>query len=92
MLKVIPYVVSYSMTKREKLLAKLLELPTEMRYSDIIKILENHDFYFTHAGKNHNLFSNGTDNLNIPTKSGKMVKRVYLQRILETLGYQREQT
>jgi hypothetical protein len=79
-----------NMTKREKLLQKLLALPTEMRYSEVFKLLEAHGFMFDHAGKNHNVFTDGKTVLNIPTVSGRAVKRIYLLRIIMALGYGKE--
>ncbi len=80
------------MTKREKLLAKLLELPNDMRYSDVFKLLESHGFLFDHAGRNHNVFTDGKVVLNIPTVSGKKVKRFYLTQIVIALGYSKEKS
>jgi hypothetical protein len=74
-------------SKREKLLQKLLLFPSEMRYADVAKLLEQHGFLFSHAGKNHNIFTDGTDFINVPTVKGKFVKRFYLLRIAEVLGY-----
>jgi hypothetical protein len=71
------------MTKREKLLQKLLALPTEM---------EVHGFFFSHAGSNHNLFTDGETYINIPTVKGRFVKRVYLIKLVQALGYDQEVT
>jgi hypothetical protein len=53
-------------------------------------LLEAHGFSLSHAGSNHNLFTDGEIYLNIPTVKGRFIKRVYLTKIVQALGYDKE--
>lgn len=70
------------MASAEKLLAKMRRLPPEMRLADVQKVLEHLGWSLDRITDSHFIYDRGADTISIPHKRG-MVKRVYLQQILD---------
>jgi len=75
------------MSKREKLIERLLRKPVDMRFDEVKVILEN--FEFTLDTKNqtgsHFVFFKGELQISVPMHNHK-VKQTYLKKIIEILG------
>ena len=75
------------MSKKEKLIERLLRKPVDMRFEEVAAILEH--FGFTLDKKNqkgsHFVYFKGDKLITIPVHN-HMVKRTYLQQIIEMLG------
>ena len=73
------------MSKKEKLIAKLLSLPTDMLYTDVQKILGWHDYELDRVKGSHHMFvkEDSTD-IVIPVHN-KKVKIDYLKKIIQAV-------
>ena len=79
------------MTKRQKLLGTLLDFPTEMRYSDVKKILEGFGYKEDGGKGSHFVFRQANhEPITLSKKHGKMVKRYQLKDIAKTLNLEEE--
>lgn len=74
------------MSHLEKLVAKFLREPPEVRFEEVVTLLEAFN-YRQHSGKgSHFTFVKlGARPITVPTEKGRRVKRVYVQRINELL-------
>ena len=74
------------MSQLEKLVAKFLREPPEVRFEEVVTLLEAFN-YRQHSGKgSHFTFvKRGSRPITVPTEKGRRVKRVYVQRINELL-------
>jgi predicted RNA binding protein YcfA (HicA-like mRNA interferase family) len=74
------------LSRSEKLIGKLLSFPTEMRFSEVKKILEWHGYVEDNSEGSHHVFRKaGAPRIDIPKKGGQTVKRVYLKLLAEKL-------
>ncbi|MEM6428890.1 MAG: type II toxin-antitoxin system HicA family toxin [Deinococcota bacterium] len=74
------------MTKKEKLIQQLTSLPTDMRFSDVRKVLEWHGYELRRSSGSHFMFrKDGFPRLDIPKRDGKTVARAYLKMIADAL-------
>jgi len=75
------------MSKKEKLIERLLRKPVDMRFDEVKVILEH--FGFTLDNKNqkgsHFVFCKGDLQMTVPVHN-HVVKRTYLQIMIEMLG------
>jgi predicted RNA binding protein YcfA (HicA-like mRNA interferase family) len=75
------------MTKRQKLLEQLLDFPTEMRYTDVKKILEGFGYQEDDGKGSHFVFRQANhEPITLSKKHGKMVKRYQLKDIAKALN------
>lgn len=82
---VIANVILWGVARYEKLLEKLKRLPPTMPFDDVQRILEAHGYSLVRSGA-HNIFRDEVGQiLNIPTVSGREVKRKYLRDVVEVL-------
>lgn len=76
------------MSKFEKLIDYLRSKPTELSFEDVRRILENFGFMEVRVSGSHHIFKHKDGQMvTIPTKSGRKVKRVYLQKILNLIEF-----
>jgi len=74
------------MSQLEKLVAKFLREPPEVRFEEVVTLLEAFDYRQHPARGSHFAFVKpGARPITVPTEKGRRVKRVYLQRINELL-------
>jgi predicted RNA binding protein YcfA (HicA-like mRNA interferase family) len=75
------------MSKKEKLIERLLRKPVDMRFEEVRVILEYHGYTLDRKNQkgSHFVFFMGDQILTIPVHN-KVVKRTYLQMIIEILG------
>jgi predicted RNA binding protein YcfA (HicA-like mRNA interferase family) len=75
------------MSKKEKLVERLLRKPVDMRFEEVTLILEHFGFVLDKKNQkgSHFVFFKGEQQITIPAHN-HMVKRTYLQKIIETLG------
>ena len=73
------------MTKIEKLEAKILRRPRDMRFSEVITLLQNSGFENIRTKGSHFMFSNGESIISIPVHNNN-VKKIYLENILKLLN------
>lgn len=75
------------MTKKEKLIEKLLQTPKGMRFDEIAQILENAGFKNVRSRGSHFVFKNSESGKRvvIPTHDNT-VKKCYLEEIIRILG------
>ena len=75
------------MSRKDKLVQKLLSRPTDMRFSEVELVLKWHDFVSTTKGTSHRVYKNDTGTrITLAIKGGQVVKRVYLEEIIKALG------
>jgi predicted RNA binding protein YcfA (HicA-like mRNA interferase family) len=76
-----------AMTRREKLIAKIVKRPSEADATDVRAVLEDFGWTFRHQTGSHMTFAKlGERSLSIPLVSGRRVKRIYLDQICQRLG------
>jgi predicted RNA binding protein YcfA (HicA-like mRNA interferase family) len=77
-----------SMTRRQKLIARIRSRPPEADFDDVRKLLEEFGWTLDRTrGSHHYFVKRGEMPLPaIPTVSGRKVKRTYLTLIVERLG------
>ncbi len=74
------------MSQLEKLVAKFLRQPPEVRFEEVVKLLEAFDYRQHPAGGSHFTFvKRGARPITVPTVKGRRVKKYYVQRINEIL-------
>ncbi len=73
------------MSKIEKLVERFLRCPTEVDFSDVVKILNYFGWREVNRKGSHFSYSDGERILTIPTKKGRKVKRAYIKKICEIL-------
>lgn len=74
------------MPQLEKLVAKCLREPPEVRFEEVVTLLEAFNYRQHSAKGNHFTFVKpGARPITVPTEKGRRVKRVYVQRINELL-------
>ena len=75
------------MSRREKLIARICARPPEADFSDVRALLEDFGWEEKHQKGSHVTFGKeGEFPITVPTVSGRKVKRVYLDKIIERLG------
>jgi len=73
-------------SKKEKLLAKMLQLPPEARFEDVVALLVMFGFEEAGSKGSHHVFSRaGCGRLTVPKLGGKKVKKTYIKQILQML-------
>lgn len=73
------------MTKREKLVLKILQRPANMRVGDVKTLLDHFDFKNVRTKGSHHIFSNGDLIISVPVHD-KIVKKTYLEKIIKLLN------
>lgn len=75
------------MTRREKLIAKIVARPPEADDDDVRALLEQFGWTFQRQTGSHMMFTKPNEQrMSIPLVSGRRVKRVYLDAICKRLG------
>lgn len=75
------------MSKREKLLQKMLAKPPEITFREFESFMELHGWSKARQNASHAIFTSGSgEMLTVPQKHGKMVKRTYIILALKRLG------
>ncbi len=73
------------MSRKDKLIAKLLALPKDMSFSDVQKILEWHGYELNRVKGSHHMFTKTDfDPVVIPVHN-KSVKIDYLKKIIKAI-------
>jgi predicted RNA binding protein YcfA (HicA-like mRNA interferase family) len=73
--------------KLDKLIDLFLRQPPEVRFSDVLYLLEAFGYIEQRSKGSHHTFSDSDGKtIVIPKVSGQKVKRVYVKRIIELLG------
>jgi predicted RNA binding protein YcfA (HicA-like mRNA interferase family) len=73
--------------KLEKLIELFLRQPPEVRFADVLYLLEAFGYIEQRSKGSHHTFSDSDGKtIVIPKVSGQKVKRVYVKRIIELLG------
>lgn len=70
------------MASAEKLLAKMRNLPPEMPFAEVRKVLEHLGWSLDRVRGSHHVFTRNGETLSIPL-AGRKIKRIYLQQILD---------
>ena len=79
------------MTKKEKLFKRLLELPKDLRFEELDKILVSVGYVLERTRGSHAIYTkSGANTLTIPRKSP--VKSYLIQQVLEEIGDTLENT
>ena len=74
------------MSKLKKLIQKILARPPEVRFDDLCYILESFGYVEIRSKGSHHSFENPQGNvIVIPKKGGKLVKRTYIEKIIQLL-------
>ncbi len=75
------------MSKLKKLVLKLLKLPPEVRFEDVVYLLEAFDFEEKRSkGSHHSFRDSQGKTITLSKQGGQKVKRVYIQQIIELLN------
>jgi len=75
------------MSKKEKLLQKMLAEPPEITFGEFESFMEMHGWVKDRQKGSHAIFINQTgEMLTVPQKHGRMVKRTYIILALKQLG------
>ena len=72
------------MTKIEKLKAKLLRKPSDMRFEEIKTLLKNHGFENVRTKGSHFFFTDNKNVISIPVHNNT-VKKIYLEKLIKIL-------
>lgn len=81
------------MSKLTKLIEQFLASPPEARFDDVQYVLEAFGFQEKRSKGSHHIFGNSLGQVvTIPKKSGKKVKRVYINKVVELLNLQEWQS
>ncbi len=72
------------MTKKEKLLLKILKRPKDMRFSDVRTLLIDNGYLNKRTKGSHFIFSNNKNIISVPVHNN-LVKKIYLEKIIELL-------
>ena len=80
----IPYMVTRTMTKIEKLKEKLFQKPRDMRFDELRTILKHHGFENVRTKGSHFFFTDNKNVISIPVHNNA-VKKVYLEKIIKIL-------
>lgn len=73
------------MAKLLKLVEKMLRLPSELRYEEVIKVLEAFDWQFINTDGSHFIYAKGDVQITVVRHHNK-VKRGYIREIIEILN------
>ncbi|MCK4762835.1 MAG: type II toxin-antitoxin system HicA family toxin [Candidatus Aminicenantes bacterium] len=73
------------MTKFEKLTAKLLRKPQDMRLDEVRTILKKYGFENVRTKGSHFFFTDDKNVISIPVHNNT-VKKIYLEKIIKILG------
>ena len=74
------------MPQLEKLVSKFLREPPEVRFEEVVRLLEAFDYrQHLKRGGHFTFVKPGARPITVPTEKGRRVKRVYVQRINELL-------
>jgi len=73
------------MTKRDKLVRKMLQKPSNLRFCDVKTLLDHFDFKNVRTKGSHHIFSNGDLIISVPVHDN-IVKRTYLEKIIKLLN------
>lgn len=75
------------MGKLEKLIELFLRQPPEVKFADVLYLIEAFGYIEQRSKGSHHTFSDSDGKtIVIPKVSGQKVKRVYVKRIIELLG------
>lgn len=76
------------MTRRERLVAKILARPSEAEFRDVRALLEEFGWVLDRQRGSHVTFVHEAEQeiITVATVSGRRVKRVYLDQICKRLG------
>jgi predicted RNA binding protein YcfA (HicA-like mRNA interferase family) len=74
------------MAKLEKLVARFLSEPPDVKFREVITLLEafNYKVYST-KGSHYTFVKSGARPITVPTDKGRRVKKVYVHKINEIL-------
>jgi predicted RNA binding protein YcfA (HicA-like mRNA interferase family) len=73
-------------TRREKLIQRILARPPQARFADVRALLEEFGWALDRTRGSHHFFVKpGERTLSVPVSKGRWVKRVYLKEITERL-------
>ena len=80
------------MSRKQKLVEKILKRPTEMDFADVDRLVTYFGFALRKGTGGHRVFTNpdADQEISVPTVQGGRVKRVYLQKLIELLGLEVE--
>lgn len=73
------------MSKREKLIKRLLQKPSDMRFAEIDLILKYFGFSHTGTKGSHFIYERGGESISI-VKHGKNIKKYTLEELIELLN------
>lgn len=73
------------MSRREKLIEKIRARPPEADFKDVRRLLEMHGWRLDRERGSHAYFVNGSQQVCVPRVGGRMVKRIYLDKICTLL-------
>jgi len=74
-------------SRKDKLIQKLLLRPTDMRFSEVELVLKWSGFVSNTKGTSHRVYKNDAGKrITLAIKGGQVVKRVYLEEIINVLG------
>lgn len=83
-----------TMTKRDKLRARILAKPPEIDFDDLRAFLQDEGWNWRPprgGGSHHSFWKPGVvEILTIPTVGGRKVARTYIARVIEVLGLKEE--
>lgn len=75
------------MTKRDKLIARIVARPTTASFDDVRSVLLMHGWEHASTKGSHQRFTKaGERSIIVPLKHGTQVKRVYLDQVCVRLG------
>lgn len=75
------------MTQQDRLIERLRARPAEADFNDVRRVLEAFGWALARERGSHAMFTKpGERTITVPRVSGRRVKRVYLDLILERLG------
>ncbi len=78
------------MTSIEKLTAKLKSKPSEIRFSEVLKIMSHFGAQEVRVSGSHHIFRKDGRSLSVPARKGdRLVSGCYVDQILDFLGIER---
>lgn len=74
------------MSKLEKLIARFLASPPEVRFEEVVTLLKAFGYIEVRTRGSHHVFENAQgDTIVVPKKKGQKVKRTYVKEIVRLL-------
>jgi predicted RNA binding protein YcfA (HicA-like mRNA interferase family) len=74
------------MGKIEKLIKEMSRLPPEMRYEEVVKVLEAFGWKEVRSSGSHHVFRHlSGQTVTIPKTGGQFVKKTYLKKVLQLI-------